>query len=330
MKKLLISTAIIFTVFIASCKDEIDPFGETNEKYVLNCIIRTDTSYQVLTLTHSYAATNFDPYSNTTDPAVKGAVIRLWEGNDKVTFFTDTTITRDTSSLYKTPYTLYQAHGIQPNQNTTLNIEAILPSGKKLTAVGTTPLKPVFTKLGQMGGAGDTIVPPVEKDYVRAQWGTVAAPKGTVYLPRIYIVYKVTENGVDVRKIKMIPVKYFIYSGVEYPQYPGLSNVPWVTVDMTIINRCMSEIAGADTDKQKYKIFALVVDVISLDDNLSAYYNATNKNKDPYAVKLYETDYTNIVGGFGLFGIRYLASTSIDISAPYVRTFGYEHGYSTR
>jgi len=326
MRKLLLSLALLIIIFTVSCKDELDPFGETNEKYVMNCILRADTSYQVLTLSHSYSTGNFDPYSNTTDPAVKGAIIRLWEGNDKVSFFTDTTIARDPASPYKTPYTLYQARGIQPNENTVIDIEAILPSGKKLTATGTVPLKPVFTKLGQ-GGEGDTLVPTPGKDYIKAKWGMTVAPKTTIYLPRVYIVYKVIENGVEVRKIKLIPKGYFTYSGIEYPEYPGLTYYPWITIEMSVINRCMAEISAGDDDKSKYKIYAMVVDVVSLDKNLAAYYSATNKNKDPYAVKLYETDYTNIAGGFGVFGISCLAGTTIDISAPYVRTFGYEHGY---
>lgn len=328
MKKLIIAASVLLTVFIVSCKDELDPFGETNEKYVLNCVIRSDTSYQVLTLTHSYTSTNFDPYSNTDDPTIKGSVVRLWEGADKVTFFSDTIIAREASSSYLTPYSIYHARGIQPDAGTVLELEAILPSGKKLTASGTVPIKPVFTKLGQLDGVGDTIVPPVEKDYVRAQWGTVAAPKGTVFLPRMYIVYKVVENGVEVRKIKLVPKNYFMYKGVEYPEYPGMSNIPWLTIDMTIINRCMTEISEGDSNKENYRIYSIVVDVLSLDNNLSTYYNATNKNKDPYAVKLYETDFTNITGGFGVFGISFLAGTTIDISAPYVRTFGYVHAYA--
>jgi hypothetical protein len=328
MRKIFIAASVLITVFFASCKDELDPFGETNEKYVLNCIIRSDTSYQTLTLAHSYTSTDFNPYSNTIDPAIKGAIIRLWEGTDKVTFFSDTTITRDASSPYLTPYSIYQARGIQPDAGTVLELEAILPSGKKLTATGIVPIKPAFEKLGQLDGIGDTIVPPVEKDYVRAQWGRVAAPKGTVYLPRMYIVYKVPVNGVEVRKIKLIPKNYYIYKGIEYAEYPGLSNYPWLNIDMTVINRCMAEISAGDSDKEKYKIYAIVVDVLSLDNNLSTYYNATNKNKDPYAIKLYETDFSNITGGFGVFGVSYLAGTTIDISAPYVRTFGYEHGYA--
>jgi hypothetical protein len=330
MRKILIITSLLSIIFVASCKDSLDPFGETNEKYVVNCIIKCDTNYQVLTLTHSYTATNYDPYSSTTDPAIKGAIIRLWEGNDKVTFFSDTTISRDTSSSYKTPYSLYHASGIQPDQNTVLTLEVILPSGKKLTATSTVPLKAAFTKLGQLDGKGDTLVPPPDKDYVKAQWGTVTAPKGTVYLPRMYIIYKVPVNGVEVRKTKLVPKGYFTYQGVEYPEYPAMSNVPWLTIDMSVIKRCLTEISEGDSDKSKYKIYSIVVDVLSLDANLSTYYNATNKNKDPYAVKLYETDFSNITGGFGVFGASYLGGTTIDISAPYVRTFGYVHGYSTQ
>lgn len=327
MKKIIIAASVLLTIFLASCNDEFNPLGKAKEKYILNCIIRSDTSYQVLTLTHSYTSADFDPYSNTADPAIKGAVVKLWEGNDKVTSFFDTTIARDSSSLYKTPYTIYHARGIQPGAGTVLDLEATLPNGKKLTATGTVPQKPVFIKLGH-GGDGDTIVPPVQKTYVRAQWGHTAAAKGTIYLPRMYIVYKVPVNGVEVKKIKLVPKEYITSNGVEYAEYPGMTYYPWLTVDMTVIERCLTEISEGDSDKEKYKIYSIVVDVISLDNNLSTYYNATNKNNDPYSVKPNEAEYTNITGGYGVFGIAYIASTIIDISAPYVRTFGYVHAYA--
>jgi hypothetical protein len=327
MKKAIIAGLVLLTIFIVSCKDDFNPFGEMKQRYVLNCVIRSDTSYQVLTLTHSYTSADFDPYSNTADEAIKGAVIKLWEGNDKVTSFSDTTIARDPASLYKTPYTIYHARGIQPDAGTLLALEATLPNGKKLTASGTVPQKPVFVKLGH-GGNGDTIVPPVAKDYVQAQWGRLAPPKGTMYLPRMYIVYKVSVNGVEVRKIKLVPKEYLTSNGVEYAEYPGMSSVPWLTIDMSVIERCLAEISQGDSDKEKYKIYSIVVDVLSLDNNLSTYCNATNKNNDPYSIKPIETEYTNITGGYGVFGISYLTSTIIDISAPYVRTFGYVHAYA--
>jgi len=329
MKRIIFYASLVMVAFIVSCSEDFDPFAEANQKYVLNCIVRCDTTYQTLTLTTTYMVTNYNPYSSTSDPSIKGAVIRLWEGNDKVTFFTDTTISRDSSSLYTTPYSIYHARGIQPDPDTVVSIEAILPNGKKLTSSGTTPQKPAFQKLGQLGGTGDTIVPPVGKSFVKAQWGEYTSVTGTVYYPRAYIVYTVPENGVTVRKTKMLPISYFTYEGVEYPEYPGLSYYPLLTIDTSIVNRCMKEIsAGSSIDKENYKIYALIVEVLSLDANLTTYYNATNKNKDPYAVKLYETDYSNIVGGYGIFGICFKASTSIDISAEYVRTFGYVHAYA--
>lgn len=327
MRKTIIAGLVLLTIFIASCKDDFNPFGEMKQRYILNCVIRSDTSYQVLTLTHSYSSADFNPYSNTADEAIKGAVIKLWEGSDKVTSFSDTTIARDPASLYKTPYTIYHARAIQPEAGTQLFLEATLPSGKKLTASGTVPQKPVFIKLGQ-GGEEDTIVPPVSKNYVRSQWGRFVGSKGTVYLPRMYIVYKVPVNGVEVRKIKFVPKEYLISNGVEYAEYPGMSYYPWLAIDMSVIERCLTEISAGDSNKEKYKIYSIVVDVLSLDNNLSTYYNATNKNNDPYSIRPLEAEYTNITGGYGVFGISCLASTIIDISAPYVRTFGYVHAYA--
>jgi len=97
-----------------------------------------------------------------------------------------------------------------------------------------------------------------------------------------------------------------------------------------VVNRSMREISAGDGNKSNYVIYGILIEVLSLDDNLTAYYNSTVKGKDPYSINLYETDYTNIDGGYGVFGIQIFSEAMINISYNYVTSFGYRHAYRTR
>src|SRR3989339_1696422 len=128
MKKYL-PIILLFIIFV-SCEENFEPFGNLNNKYALNCIIRGDTTFQVATLTRTYGNDNYNPYSNTVDPNVKGALIRVWNG-DSVVIFRDTTFNRQDDSKYQTSYNAYYTNKFQLVGNK-LEIEAILPNGMRL------------------------------------------------------------------------------------------------------------------------------------------------------------------------------------------------------
>ncbi len=144
---------------IISCNENIEPFGEFREKYVMNSIIRADTSYQVVLLSKSYITNNFNPLSDSTNHSIAGALVRLWNGNDVVTILKDTIINRPENDIYKTP--LYYTNNFQPLPNSSIEIEAILPDGKKLKSSAMVPDRILFNK-----ELCDTIIPPPSKNYL--------------------------------------------------------------------------------------------------------------------------------------------------------------------
>lgn len=326
MGRIIFIVLFVLTAFITACSEDLDPFGEISEKYVLNCVIRPDVEFQTLTLTRNYPAPNYNPYENTMDPSIRGAHVRIWIDSTQNYVFSERVVERDSSSLYKTPFALYWANMMMPEPGTVIKMEAILNNGRKLEATSTSPVKVKFLKQGE-GGDGDSIVPPPSGSAVLVRWKKLDDIKYAAYAFKLQLVYKVNENGNITRKTKLVPRGYYTSNGREFPEYFEITPVPFYYIEMETIDKVMAEISEGDPDKSKYTIYALEASVASLDEGLSAYFYSIGKNRDPFAVKLYGADYTNIKGGLGVFGIMTYTFTSIDLTYNYVKSFGYNHAY---
>lgn len=319
MRKKLLAGLLLAAAFVAvSCDDTLNPYGEFKEKYVLNCVIRADTTFQIATVTGSYPPLSTNPYDNTNDPFIKGATIRIWNG-DKVEIMRDTVVPRPENSEYKFDYSMYYAKNFRPAPYTEVEIEAVLPNGRKLKAKGITPDPIYFSKANS-----DTMITTKTTGDVRVLWN--APKKNAAFAAKLGIIYFHHENGQKVRKEAVVPVKYVPYGDKLVPIYPGSFLEPGYVVNMNTYNKTMELISDGDPNKQNYEILACILEVISMDDNLSAYYNATARGGDLYSVKLDETDYSNIDGGYGIFGIYIKNYYVLPMSPEYIQSFGYLPG----
>ena len=316
---------IIFFIFVTivaavtfSCNENLDPYGSLMDKYVLNCVIRGDTTFQSATLTKSYQTANFDPYSNTTDEAIHGSTIRIWSGNDKVAILRDTTISRPQGDAYQTPYSVYYSKNFQPNPNDSITVEAILPNGKRLKSSTLAPANVTMSSLS------DAQIPPTNKNNLTFIWTT--DQKDPVFVTRLGIYYYKNENGVKTNHVAVVPESYVKYNNEWIPNYPKPSSDKGLVVDMATLFKTMQLISADDPVKSNYTILGCILEVLSLDKNLSTYYNATARGRDIYSVKLDETDYSNITGGYGVFGVYMRTYKVAFFNHSYIQSFGYIPG----
>lgn len=317
MKKLIGSIAFTAVIFLnLSCEEDFDPYGEHKERYILNCVIRGDTTFQTATLTKNYSVNNFDPYSNTEDQAIKDAIIRIWNG-DKVTILKDSTIDPPEGSLYKRPYTIFYTNNFQPEPNSSVEIEAILPDGKRLTSTANVP-----GVLNMSKAQSSDRIPPTSENFVKVKW--TSAQADPTFIVRLAIYYFKHENGKKIRGIYTVPMKYLQYDDKYLPSYPRPQSELIYAVDMETVNKSMELISYGDSDKSKYEILSCIAEVLSLNDELSFYYNATARSEDIYSVKLDETDFSSIKNGYGLFGVYMRAYYVLKFTHAYIRSFGYE------
>jgi hypothetical protein len=305
----------IICIGIYSCEEDFSPYGEEVNKYVLNCIIRADTNYQTVILNRSYIVDNLDPLSNTNDPNIYNAVVRIYNG-DNYALLKDTIINRQ-STKYKTPYLIYHTKTLLPDPKAPLEVEAILPSGKAISGTTILPSKPEFYKV-------ESTIPPQKNLDVRFIWNVDSLV--SAYLFKLGIYYYKEDETPRKNYIVYIPLKYVNGNGKDYAIYPKVTSENSFYVDMETISKAMQSISDGDPNKNNYVILGGIFEVFALDNNLSSYYNASSRGNDAYSVKLNETDFSEILGGFGVVGSYSRNLWPIKLSHTFIHSFNYKPG----
>lgn len=305
-------------LFAFSCKDDFELEAQFKPRNVLSCIIRPDTALQVVTLSTSYQGDGMNPYAHTESPSIVGADVKMWYNNN-VYEFKDTSFARIDTSRYKTPVTVYYNDQFKPNQGGGIvEIEALLSNGLLLSSYAEIP-----DVSGISFALSDTLVPPpYSGKHVEFNWTNIGE---LIYDPKFVIVYY---NRVDHQRYeKEIPISYTESNGVYTPVYPIASINNSVVYDMDAVDRAMEEIAGDDPVKSNYSVTKMIFNVMIFDQNLSAYYSSVQQFLDGFTVKLDQADFTNISGGFGIFGSYNIIQYGIKVTEEYVDSFGYIVGF---
>jgi len=318
--KLLITLSILILISF-SCDDNFNPFGDYKEKYILTCLLDGNSDFQVATLSKSYFTGTFNPYDNTMDPSLESAEIRIWL-SDSVYLLRDSTIERQDSSRYKTSFKFYYTEQVRPTSGKTLEIDALLPTGKRLRSLTVTPNEISFSN------QNPNVIPPVDQNYLTFIWQ--AQSTYTFCDIRILVTYYKNENGINIKYEKEIPIAYKSHGGADEPVYPPAARQTVVSYPMDVITKFLESISAGDDNKSNYYIeIKPKVEVLVMDEALSRYYSSTSQSLNDLSVRLDENDYTNIEGGFGIFGTfmtkRYSA---ISFIASYLQSFGYNVIYN--
>ena len=322
MKKIYALLFIITSVLINySCEENFSPKGPFQQKYILNCVIRGDTSLQTATITKSYNVEGYDPNTNTEDPFLKDAYIRIWAG-DNVYFMKDSSIARSDTSRYHGPLHYFYVDGFNPPGNVTLEIEAVLPDGKTLRANTNMPDEVEWNLTNiDTTDSNATRIPSLSNEYFSFSWF-----QGTSlgwYFPRYVVVYTKLENGVEERHEIEVPEKYEDSGNGMEPVYPSPTKNTGISIQNSALDSVFRKISEGDPVKSHYKIYGGVLELLVFDENLSKYYSVTNGFLDDYTIRLDENDYTNVEGGLGIFGSYIKQKRGSKIASDYISSFGY-------
>lgn len=316
---------VLSIVLILSCDDNVNPKTDFRDIYALNCVIRGDTSVQVATITHSYNVDGFDPLTNSDDPFIKGAKIKLFYQTTGETFtFRDTSIAREAGSRYSTPLNYYYIKNFRPQYESPISIEATLPNGKVLTSKSMT----LFVSRYVIEDRNYTIpVPNFGGKYLNFSWSPVVPStkdEKIYYVPELIIRYAKIQNGISVELQKKVPLYYISGKDGEFPLYPSIqSNITSVSFDTLTIRRSLEEISAGDPNKGNYIIRKAAFRLLITDRNLAIYYAAQKTFLDEFSVRVTQPEYTNIKGGLGIFGTLNSTQLEVTIKPEYIRKFGY-------
>jgi hypothetical protein len=311
MKRIFLLICIPISFIFISCEEDFDPKTDFKPKYIVSCVLRGDTTYQTLTLSKSYTVDGFDPYQNFEDPSLFDADIRLWQ-EDSVYFFRDSSIERSDPSRYNTPQSFYYIDNFKPAENIPVELRVITSNGKVLWGSTKLPVKITWDALS------DFKLPPDDDDFL-LQW--IPNTNHGWYLIRYSIAYRHTSTGNQPLR-KPVPLRY----NGDTPEFPKPTKNVGYLFEKAALDRAFSEISINDPDKGSYSIFGGVMELIIFDEHLSKYFSSLNGFVDDLTIRVDQTDYTNIEGGFGIFGSYLKQNGGTTFSKEYIESFGYKPG----
>jgi hypothetical protein len=313
--KLLYLITIALTFY--SCNNNFEPNAPFRERYALNGIMRSDTNLQVVTLSKSYEPANgINPLTNTEDPSIANAQVNMWY-RDTLYQMRDTTIARQDTSRYTDSVHYYYVNNLKPEGNQYIDIEVLLPNGILLKSSTQLPdVEPgsFFDK------SSDISVPPLDTNQndITVRWKLF---DNTIYSPKINIIYYV--KGSPVEHKWEVPLYYTTENGQDTAIYPQPTKTNWVSVSMETIEKVLNQIPQGG-NRHNFSITNLNVEVVVYDVNLSTYYLSLQNGLDAFTVRLDPPDYSDIQGGYGIFGSYYRIDYNIPFSYNYLRSLGFE------
>ena len=332
MKKVYLILPVILFLFFESCRNDFNINAPYQDVYVLNCILRNNDSVQYAIISkNDYTENGAPPASASTAQNIKGANVEIYY-NDSVFVMRDTTIqTADSGNI--TQVNCYYTKNLIIKPGMTIRIKATTQDGQILQSTIRVPVisfSKFSTTFPQVMQPPDVPVPGYqEKPSYSWNWTGGAGDNSSILsLPQLEIYYRKFEAGSYVDKKILVPLAlYFTYDeyGNEIPTNVELSFNNFCITTLENVNKTMQEISGNDPNKSDYIITKVLFNVIGLDPDLSKFYSAYNTFNEDFSIKLRQTDYSNIEGGKGIFGVVYNFSKSLAVDSLYVKSFGYQY-----
>ena len=311
--KIIIVLTGLFALF--ACEDNVNPNDQFSEQIALNCVIHGDSSYQVATVLRSFP---FGEELSLSESFVKNVQLRLWydvEGEDDAFLFRDSIITVQDSDGNETEVLFYYVNGVNVEPEKIMEIEAILPNGKRLFSSTTTPERLTVSH--------DYFIPPEEfgRDYVHVEWYSPGGER--VVQANMMIKYSYNNNGVKEDREIIVPVEVNETNGNLVPSYPVPVLDKEIDFDMNAVDWAMEKISEGDPVKENYSIAGAEVTLLVYDKNLTGYFTSTNTILDDYSIRIDEIDFSNIDGGLGLFGSFIEQKIELNFTSNYIMQYGY-------
>ncbi|MGA7837693.1 MAG: DUF4249 family protein [Ignavibacteriaceae bacterium] len=302
------------TLLTYSCNEQISANAPFRERYILNGIIKGDTTFQVVTLSHSYQPEGLDPLEYTNDPVIKNANVNVYY-DFKVYHMRDTVIVRTDTSRYSDSLRFYYNDKLKPEPGKVIEIDAFLPNGLLLQSSTETPDLPSY---GFFDSKSNNLVPPSFGTDIRIFWKDLG---GVVYVPDLNINYYVKDDTL-LHKTRL-PLIDISKGGTVKEIFPTPSRNNFITLNLETIKRTLNKIPTGGRSKKDYSITNIMLDMIIYDKFLSNYYSSIKQGLDGFTVKLDSPDFSNIQGGFGIFGSYVKTNYKISFQPEFLESLGF-------
>ena len=276
-------------LLLAGCNQPFEPNGPVSNTLVVYGILSSRSDTQYVRLASTFGAIPA--------PDIKNAAVTVTGGGRVIAFRDTTVLFRDAAGNFS-PTNVYVAYNAPVSGDVAYQLQVSTPSGLTASA-GMTALSQPFFSLKPGATRGFFVL--------NRQFKTVS---GAAILHFYLDYYVLVNNGWELHT-EEVPSRLTLDAGGNPAfEYPSFSPVPTlaaggtdVSIDSTLLTIARARVFD------KYKPAPIVyLDirfiVTQIDDFLYDYYYLNNGPVDNSTIRLDVPDFTNIRGGYGVFGSR--------------------------
>lgn len=325
MKKVFIITSITFSIFFISCEEDFNPKTEFEEKYALYGVIESTppeyTQIVRVAVLNTYDVNGFNPAIDHSDHSVSGCRITIINGNNESLLSEGLLNPIPVGNGYYRLKHVYMG-GFKAEHYKEIKIKVELPNGKVLTAGTHIPEMLSHLQFSYPFNTG------IHTRLDRFRWGNtwkieLDSNNDNLFFPKLTLYYsKITDSGLKGYS-KEIPMRYVKKGGKFEAVYPTYIWDKTFEYNFDCFDSVMTQISAGDSLKQNYIIGNITLGIIEYERNLASYYSSINGYLDNFSIRLDESVYTNVSGGFGVFGACTPTYQSFNINRVYAESFGY-------
>jgi hypothetical protein len=306
MKKLLLYSCLAsLLTTVIGCDETFNPNGPYQERMVVFAVLSTRSDTQYVRVHTTYPVSN-DPMSVSTETRVPDAQVMIIQGRNEF-LFRDTTLKRNDTLRYTTDINAYVSYLLHLEPNLPYELSVTSPSLGKVTS------RAVSLYKGNM-----YIENPPRRHEPDADMVAVVTPVAPIraLIVRLYLDYDVLIGNVWARQRIEVPrdvrpeTGEFVYPKPIPHGQPGTDRI---TFGLSAYGAILAQLDNQFPNGALRLVQAVFV-LTELDDAFYAYYSTVNGFPDSGTIRLDEPDYTNIQGGFGVFGMSAETVVMVDLT----------------
>jgi len=305
MKQMFGTGAIVFIMFACGCDDSFSPNADLVNKVVVFGVLTPNASIQFVRV-HPIVSPE---ESNPRNDSVSGTVVRVSKGGS-LTIFRDTLliVVKSVGDTVKIPAFVTYELSIERGARYALSV--VSPSYSEVSAIVSVPSRGVLSTLGNL-----ILQSPwdynMDLDIIVSM---TLSPDTKGFFVRFFLNYEVLRNGTWASESVEVPIKLQDSNGLANINgvYPSLgvrttsrSPTGFAVERKGYMNseyRKVLTLIYAEYGSQNIRMKKAVFQLIQVEDNLFNYYFVANNFADKFSIRIDQPEFTNINGGFGVFG----------------------------